>query len=89
MRGLSEHPGGSRRLRGAEMSGSPLRYRHFKCHIECDACLLDPRLIDRLYQSLLASVMSATTNRAMRARSEMVSVMSRVAGTLKSNKIGR
>ena len=37
---------------------------------------------------LLASVMSATTNRAMRASSEMVSVMSRVAGTLmKSHKI--
>ena len=38
---------------------------------------------------LLASVMSATMKRAMRARSETVSVMSRVAGTPKSNRIGR
>ena len=33
-------------LRGAEMSGRLLRCRHFNFHIESDACLLDPRLID-------------------------------------------
>jgi hypothetical protein len=38
---------------------------------------------------LLASVMSAGTKRAMRASSEMVSVMSRLAGLSKSNRIGR
>src|ERR1700730_12950050 len=38
---------------------------------------------------LLASVMSATTKRAMPASSETVSVMSRVAEGAKSNRIGR
>jgi hypothetical protein len=38
---------------------------------------------------LLGSVRSATMKRAMRASSEMVSIMSRVAGTLKSNRISR
>src|SRR5262249_17924707 len=41
---LSTIPAG--RHGGGGEGRSLLRCRHFKCHIECDACLLDPRLID-------------------------------------------
>src|SRR5262249_43972826 len=31
---------------------SLLRCPHFKCHIECDDCLLDPRLIDPVFSAM-------------------------------------
>jgi hypothetical protein len=49
MRGLFEHPSslpaGSASLVG-QRPPFPAEMSPFKCHIECDDCLLDPRLIN-------------------------------------------
>jgi hypothetical protein len=57
LRGLFEHPGSLRerlalRLVGTKGRRSRLRCRRLKCHIECDNCLLDPRLIDPSFSAM-------------------------------------
>ena len=55
MRGLFEHPSSSPRERLALQGKgrrSLLRCPHFKCHIESDDCLLDPRLIDPFFSAM-------------------------------------